>query len=87
MIDVYNIIGPQLKAWRADYMKLSQSQLGEFLGRSSRYVRDQEKRKGRVDTIVARACRDIEIQRSVQIAIDALDNAAFDLHRLYGVKP
>lgn len=83
MIDVYNITGAQLKAWRSDYMKLSQEKLGELLGRSARFVRDQEKKTGRVDTIMARACRDIQAQMSVHYAHEKMMVAAMRLEELY----
>ena len=83
MIDVYNITGPQLRAWRKDYMKLSQEQFGELLGRSSRFVRDQEKKSGRIDTIMARACRDIQAQMSIHYAHEKMMVAAMRLEELY----
>ncbi len=86
MIDIYNITGAQLRTWRKVYMKLPQKTLANLLGRSSRFVRDQEKKPGRIDLMVARSCRDIEAERYIEDCITELNNAAARIESIYGLE-
>ena len=86
MIDVYNITGPQLRAWRADYMGVTQIIMAGLMGVSARFLRDQEKTDGRVSVLVARAARDIQAEKYIHKAHEDLLAATTTLENLYALE-